>query len=355
MAVDWSRGDLTHGLTVLQVDPTDLATVRNELHGVTGGKLELSYYGDTRMSAQLECVGAHGWDGTSALRLVHEVSDWTGPLLRETLFTGYVTDAPWGGSGDGLTTTFSLASTLVAWDGEGRGAVAATGLTVPSGAKALAAIRSIATDTARPIRVRGDATDYMFTGACVYEAGRSWLSIAMDLADKAGDRVTVDADGFVAIERYVEPSGRVPDWDVDPEDPRGLLAGEPSGGTDALSHPARVIVRSDSGDESVTGIASVPDGDPASRGVRGYAPDRFEMVSDLTPFTAAAATEKARQLLQSSSVEERTLRHGLLYRPLREGMVERWLDGGAGTRWQVSSAQLDFDTWTWQLDLKGGW
>ena len=355
MAVDWARGDLSHALTVLQVDPSNLTDVRGELHNVKGGKLDLSYYSDTRAGASLECVGEHDWDGTSALRLVHDISDWTGLLLRETLFTGYVTAAPWSGRGDGMVTRLTLSSTLIAWEGDGKGTVAANGYTVAASAKALDVIRSIARQTGRQLRVRGDATDYLFGSACVYDAGKSWLSIAMDVANKAGDRIVVDPDGFVAVERYIEPSKKEPDYDVDPSAPRGIVIGEPSGDTDALSHPTRVIVRSESGDKSVTGIATVADGDHASVSVRGYGIDKFETMSDLSPFTADAATAKARQMLGDASAESLTLSHGLMYRPLREGMVERWCEGNRRTRWQVSSAQLDLKTWTWTLDLKGGW
>lgn len=350
MAVDWSRGDLLHSVRVQQVDPGDMTTIRGELSGVRGGTLELSYYGDTRMAASIETMGVHGWDGSAALRIVHDVRDYTGLLLRETLFTGFVTASPWDGTGDAMVTKFSLASSLRAWS-EG----VCRGLTLGAGTKALDGLRLIASSTGRILSIDGDATDYMMGGAYVRKAGDSWLSIAYDLADKAGDRLSVDENGIITVSRYGAPSVRVPDWTVDPTDPRGTIVGQPSGDTDALTRPTSVVVYSEQGDESVIGSATVAAGDPASRGVRGYDLDRFESLTDLSPFTDEAARQKATALLLESASEQLTLSHGLMYRPLREGMVEQWRDGGRLTRWQVSNAQLDLKEWVWKLDLKGGW
>lgn len=349
--MDWARGDLTHSLEVLQVDPLDLATVRGALSGVTGGELDLHYYGDTRMGAQLTCAGEHGWDGTSALRLVHAVSDHTGTLVREVLGTFFVTAAPWEGMGDARVTTFTLASALHALETD----VAITGLSVAKGAHALDVVRRVCRTCSRPLEVSGDALDYLYGGVTVYEPGRSWLSILFDVVNKAGDRLSVDEMGTVTVSRYVEPSARVADWDADVGDPRGMVIGDVGGDTLGLTTPARAIVRAEKDGRTITAAASVPDGAPSSHSVRGYNVDDYRDVTDLSPFTQSAAQALAQRYLANGLSEVETIKHSLMYRPVREGMVERLRAGGESRRWMVSAGKLDLDAWTWELELKGGW
>lgn len=352
MSVDWARGDLTHTLAVLVVDPTDLVTVRGELGGVTGGKLDLQYYGDTRMGAELVTVGDHGWDGSGALRLVHDVSDHTGLLLRETLFTGFVTGASWDGEGDSRRVTWSLSSTLYAL----QSTVASQGYSVARGTKALSVVRHVCEALDRPYEVGSAAREYAYGSNKVYEAGTNYLSLLFDVCDRANDRLTVDADGIVVVDGYEPPSGRAPDFDSDERDARGSVVGPVSGDVSGFDTPARVVVRAESGNRTVTGVANVPSGSPLSAGVRGYKLDRFETVSDLSPFTQAAARALAQRYLDNDLNDVPSISHGLTYRPLREGMVERLtMADGSTARWMVTGARLDLNSWTWELDLKGGW
>lgn len=350
--VDWSRGDLRHGMRALMVDPGDLSAVRGELRGVTGGKLNLNYYGDTRMGAELTTVGDHGWDGSAAIRIVHTVGDYHGPLLEESLFTGLVTAAPWEGEGDALAVTWTLSGTLHAFEA----AVAETGYSIARGAKALGLVASIARTLGRPYAIQPGAVEYVFGTNRVYEAGRTWLSILYDIADASGNRIGVDALGRLTLDRYVAPASRGVDYAADERDPRGTVIGPVKGDTGGLSSAARVIVRGDNGSRTVTGIASVPSGSAASAGARGYRVDRFESVTDLTPFGVSAARAKAQRLLDEEQGELPAIQHGLTYRPLREGAIERLTRrDGTTARWMVSGATLGLGSWTWDLDLKGGW
>lgn len=352
MAIDWTRGDLRHGLTVLQVDPTDLATVRGELRGATGGKLDLQYYGDTRMGAKLETTGAHGWDGSSALRLVHTVSDFTGMLLVETLFTGFVTDASWEGEGDARSVSWTLKSCLHAAES----AVTALPFGVAADGKALGVFAQVCSTLVRPCRIDQSAHEYVFSTNKVYEAGSTYISILFDLCDRSNNRLGVDADGTVTISGYVPPASRGADFDASELGGRGAVIGPVSGDAIGLDAPSRVIVRAEDGDSSVTGEASVAAGAPSSAGVRGFSVDRFESVSDLSPFTVDAARALAQQYLENDLSDVPAIKHGLMYRPLREGAIERLtMADGSSARWMVSGASLDLAKWTWELDLKGGW
>lgn len=350
--IDWTRGDLAHSLTALMVDPSNLTDVRGELANVTGGKLDLNYYGDTRMGAELVTKGDHGWDGSAAIRIEHTVSDYTGTLLQETLFTGYVTAAPWEGEGDALAVTWTLAGALHAFET----AVAETGYSIAKGAKALDVVRSICSTLGRPYAIASTALQYVYSGNKVFEAGTSYLSILFDVCDSSSNRLGVDELGRLTIDRYVTPSERGIDYDADERDARGAVIGDVKGETGGLDAPARVIVRAEDGERSVTGIASVPNGSAASPGVRGYRIDRFETASDISPFSVDGARKLAQRYLDEGQSEMPTIQHGLLYRPLREGMIERLTRrDGSSARWMVSSASLSFDKWTWEMDLKGGW
>lgn len=350
--IDWHRGDLTHGIYALMVDPGNLTDVRGELHGLTGGRLDLAYYGDTRMGAEITTQGDHGWDGSAAIRLVHTVSDYTGQLLQEPIFTGYVTAASWDGEGDALVTTWTLSGTLHAPEA----GVCETGYSVAKGSSALEVIGKICRTLSRPYVVAPRAVEYVLGSNKVYEAGATWLSVLFDLANTSGNRISVDEMGRLVIERYVVPSARGVDWAADERDPRGMVIGPVTGDMGGFEAPDRVVVRAESGDAAVTGMAYAPSGSPQSRGVRGYRLDRFELVSDLSPFTADSARALAQRYMAESSDDLPAVHHGLMYRPMREGMIERLtMRDGTTSRWMVSGASLDLSAWTWTLDLKGGW
>jgi hypothetical protein len=352
MAIDWTRGDLRHGLTVLQVDPTDLTDVRGELRGVTGGKLDLQYYGDTRMGAKLETAGLHGWDGSAALRLVHTVSDHTGMLLVEPLFTGFVTEASWEGEGDARKVSWTLNSTLHAMES----AVSGWPYGVAAGSKALDVIAQVCASLDRPCRIDQSAHEYLFSSNKVYEAGSTYASILFDVCDRSENRMSVDAEGVVTFSAYELPASRGVDYDASELGERGTVIGPVSGDAMGLDAPARVVVRAEDGDKSVTGEALAPDGSPSSARVRGFRNDRFEKVSDLSPFEAEAARALAKRYLDADLSEVPSISHKMMYRPLREGDVERLtMADGSVARWMVSGASLDLATWTWDLDLKGGW
>lgn len=351
VAVDWSRGDLYHSLTVYQLDPNTYE-VRGTLNGVTGGKLDLQYYGDTRASAELTTLGDHGWDGSSALRLVHTVSDYTGVLLTENLFTGYVDSASWSGEGDGQKVSWTLKSAL--WGLEVTNVE--HGLTIAKGSEALDMCGRFCRWASQKVRTEPDANRYIYGTNKVYEAGKTFLSCLLDICDASENRASVDADGYITISGYAAPSGRPADYAADERSERGTVIGPVSGELGGLDVPARVIVRADSGSSAVTGIAEVAQGAQSSPGVRGFRRDRYEQVSDLSPFSESAARAKAGQLLSNDLSELPAISHGLIYRPLREGHIEQLTrKDGTTARWMISGASLDFGKWTWELDLKGGW
>lgn len=345
-AVDWSRGDLSHRFEVLQVDPLNLKDVRGRIEEPSGGQLDLDYYGDTRMGAKVEEFGS-SWDGTSALRIVHTVSDWTGDLFTETLFTGYVTRADRRNE----TRTYELASTLHGLETN----VNPGAFTISAGSKALDVCKLIFKRVSRPYRIEPDAGNYLYSGAVVFDAGTDYLSILFDIMDRSGNRISTDENGIVVISKYVRPSKRTPDWDESTEYSRTCIIGTPEYFDGTMTIPERVIVHAEKDGDSITVTSLAPSGTASRHAIRGYCIDDFHEVNDLSPFTRAAAQALADEYLANALEPNREMYHGLMYRPLREGMVERLTDGGEVRRWQVSDASLSFKSWTWEINFKGGW
>ena len=347
MAVDWSRSDLYHSLRVQMIDPYGLKQVRGELSGITGGELQLEYYGDTRMGATLTALETCGWDGVSALRFIHTVSDFTGELFTETLFTGYVTDVALEDS----IVTFTLNSTLHGIETN----MPTSGMTISKSSKAKSVMSAIFKNISRPYRFGSGSTDYLYGTSVVYDAGTNYLHILNEVADKAGDRVNVDVNGIVVIERYQSPSKKTANWSEDTSAERTMVIGSIGYTDNSMQTPERVIVYAEKDKKKIVATAIAPSGSPSRHSVRGYCIDDFHSESELSPFTQSSAQSLANKYLKEGLVVERHCTHSLSYRPLREGDIERLTDNGKTLRWQVSSAKLDFKTWVWDLDLKGGW
>ena len=340
--MDWTRGDLYHTLSVQMVDPTNLTDIRGEMGGVTGGKVDWDYYSDTRGSAQVSCVG-DPWDGSSALRLIHTVSDYTGELLTEILFTGHVIEKD-----PGEVTTYHIASALRALDNE----VFSTGYTIGKDAKAASMLDGILKASSRPYSV--DAYDRIYANGLHEAEGTPKLSVIFRICSESDNRATVANDGTVLVQRYSQPSLATPDWEEDTSDPRTMVIGRPEITDDGLTRPSRVILAAERKGSVMTAVAEVPKGSPYSAETRGYSVDLYEELHD-APSSIEELRQKAKQRLDSESILDMRCSHSMMYRPIREGMVERLTHNGETRRWQVASATLDLKKWTWSLDLKGGW
>ena len=333
-------------MEVRQVDPYNLSTVRSTLAEPVGGEIDLDYYGDTRMAATIEESG-QTWDGTSALRIVHTVYDWTGDLYTETLFTGYVTRV----SKRGEVTTYECASCLYGLETN----VTPGTFAISKGEKALNVVRDIMKKVSRPYAIDGDANDYLYGGPVVFEAGTSYLSILFDVMDKSSNRISVNANGKVTISKYTRPSKATPDWSESTEDARTLIIGVPEYSDNSMEWPERSIVHAEQDGKKITAIALAPDGSASRHAVKGYCLDDYHDESDLSPFTQQSAQSLADKYLANALERKDEMYHGLMYRPLREGMVERLYDGGRNRRWQVADATLSLKSWTWEVNFKGGW
>lgn len=351
MAFDYLRTDVTYSLRVALHDPKTGA-VRGELQGVSGGKLTLDYYSDTKASATVETVstGSDGWDGTAAMRLHFDVSDSMGERVwGDTLFTGFVKGVDEQRRDGMYVRKYELGSKLWTLQNDLMGI-----LYMDAGLSVQAAITHILKDTGGAIYEVG-CPDAALRAQRIIEPGTSRLSALYDLADAAGIQVSVTQGGDISLGRYVEPSRRGADFDANASASRGDVI-EPIKVSDAtLGLYSGYMVVSKKNDRYAYGTAERTSG-RASAAARGYRYMGKESINDLAPFSNAAAATEARKLLnRDTAVAE--MSHGLLFKPLRVGMIERFWQASKSTRWLVKSANLDMNPglWTWDVDLKGGW
>ncbi len=351
MAVDWLRGDLTHRLRLVQVDPITLA-VRGELSGpMPTGTLSLDYYADTKASAKVETSneGGDGWDGTAAIRLVHEVSDYTGLLLTENLFTGYVRERSVETSAGTNHVSYELGSALWAMQDD-----LSVGNSIARGSNVRTAMDAVfRACMGRRHRYASDATGAAASSAIVWKPSTSHLSMLYEMCDVCGTRLDLDGDGTVVVRKYVAPSDRGADYDCNAVPGRGDLIGPITTADAEVLLDSGHMVTATSGDATVVGTAHRGSG-RASAAQRGYNKIGHTSETELSPFTnARAASAAVGYLNRESAIWE--VSHGMTYKPLSIGAIERLHLDGQARKWLVKSADLDMARWTWKLDIKGGW
>lgn len=357
MAFDWLRGDLTYVLHAYMVDPKTLRATRGELRGVSGGKLSLDYYSDTKASASLETANAgdDGWDGSAAIQLVAEVYSqdrhseyWT------SLFTGYVKKLDVTDQNGMHTKKYELGSSLWAIEDD-----YLNGWCLAPTATAAKAITNLFAQVGRPLTLDNSvigASRLMAQNTFLYyEPGMSRLEILYDLCDRAGLQPTVNGSGVVVVRKYVEPSLRGADFDAGADSTRGNVIA-PIKTSDAMVElSSGAIVTSKQNDKFVSGVAERT-GNRAAASVRGYRKMEKSNVNNLEPFTNAKAAAEATALLKRD-VAEREMSHSLMFQPLEVGAIENFWQGNRSSKWLVKSADLNMGqgAWIWDLDLKGGW
>lgn len=348
MMPDWTNGALEHSFYVVQLDPNNLSSERGQLDYVKpDGTLTMKYYGDTRVGLALTTVApmgeSDGWDGTAALRLVHECEGYT-----EVLFTGFVTNRTWSDESGIRTYEYELNSTLYGMESE----TAAAAYTVGKNAMALTVLKSLFNKVSRQYTISPLAGDYRFGSATVYDSDKSTLSIAYDICDRADDRLGVDGYGNVTVKPYTVPSARTPDIYLDTADSNAVTMPPVSGSDDSFEVPGRVVVSAKQDDKEVIGTASVGSTSKFTRGRRGYLLDKYYSETDLTPFTVARANEKAQTYLKQNTDVTEEIELSIMYRPLQEGEVVNLTHNGTVANYLISTASLDLSTWTWKLSLK---
>ncbi|WP_307738993.1 hypothetical protein [uncultured Parolsenella sp.] len=347
--VDWADTSRTDRWLVEMVDPNDLSTSRGYLAEgtVTGLSLTLARDSDTKASAKVSTLGDDGYVAGSMLRVWHEVGEWG---YREPVFTGYVKEAP-----DSLVqgvrqTDYQLGSALWALSRD----LWPAPLAVASGGTALGAIRAVLDQCSRPYDVLAGALDLRFTEARAWEAGSSRLESLADLADAAGDRLSVSGSGLVTVAALPDlTAATTPTWELDTEDDRAMTLSDGASHTSAVGDvPGRYIVTHKEGSTVTVGVADVAAGMPSSASARGYVVAETKDVSEL-PGGLAQAYVLAAQYLAAAQGHDEEWSVTSLYAPYREGDVVSLRLRGETHLGYVRDADFDLLGGTVKLTIGG--
>lgn len=345
---NWTSGAIEHDFYVVMVDPLNLTTIRGELKNVNrDGTFTLKYYGDTRAGLTLTTTTtageSDGWDGSAALRLVHTVGEWS-----ETLFTGYVTDTSYSDESGMRTTSYTLNSVLYGLSVE----YTANPYTVGKDAMALDVLTNIFEHCSKPYTIMPDCTDYRFGKATVYASDKTLLNVVYDVADKATDRLNVDAMGIIVLKKYTSPAYRSPDIELNTSDTKAVTIAPISYSDNKLEKPARAVLVATQGDEQIVGIAQLGSDSEYSRGRRGYLLDSYYTSTDMEPFTQERANTVAQQRLNGASDLTITIELETMYMPMQAGWIVRLNHLGDMANYMITVAALDLGSWLWKLTMK---
>ena len=342
----WLDGTRKDELHAYMVDPHNLDVVRGELTGVKEGSVTLTegYYTDTRVSGSIEVENDGSWIDGSWIRLIH-----TSPAY------GYndelATLIPTKMSHTYQSTTFELQSVLWALNEDRLPCHYAIG----EGATAWQAFNRICDTCGKTGLILPGAQDYRYTSTVIYEIGDSFLSDLFDIANTAGDRLNVDGHGRITLEAYTEPSQRTATWTLSLTDTRGIV-GETDGSwyeePGKVSNRAIVVFKGDN-DLELIGGADLDATSKYSAAHRGYTVATVHDVNDMSPQTAARATDLARQYLATDSTEIITRQISTMWIPAHQGdIVDLIENDGTSKKYLLKDIDKDTGTWTCNLTLK---
>lgn len=341
--------DTAHSWEVVAqaVDPHDPGAVLGEVSGLdlSGCKVTEGYYTDTRVSADVRTVGEDGWPDLSRIRLTLRVPEWG---WSRDLITGFVTGIkPSERQGTRLT-SYELDSTLWALSVDlldHRVVVGSQGSVVTAAGSLL--------DSCGFAHDLSGAQDRLVQSAVVWEPGNDPLGVLFDLCG-SDSRLDVDGRGVVTMRRYVAPSMRTPQYDLDPTSPRTLVLSDPIEGEPGdLDVPGKVVAVASVGDgEAVAGSAWVAPEARSSWERRGYRlSESVRWQGEGTPTSAQLSLQAANALAAAQGATRRwTLSVG--YMDARAGDVARLRLRDGWHRVLVQTVETDLSDRTQALTLK---
>lgn len=347
--VNWADASREDAWTVEMVDPNDPTTSRGYLADgcVTDLTLTLASDSDTKATAKVSTLGEDGYVAGSALRVWHEVEAWG---YREPVFTGYVKEAPDSIVQGVRQTDYHLGSALWALSRD----LWPAPFAVASGGTALAAIRSVLDLCSRPYEVDSGALDTRLTSPRAWEAGSSRLDCLHDLADAAGDYLSVSGSGLVTVAASPDLSGAsTPTWELDTDDDRAVTLSDGASHTSTAGDvPGRYVVTHKEGSTVTAGVADVAATMPSSAMSRGYVVAETKDVPDL-PGGLAQAYALAAKYLAAAQGHGEEWSVTSLYAPYREGDVVRLRLWGEEHLGYVRDADFDLLGGTVKLTIGG--
>lgn len=364
MSMDWTNTNHTNEFEFAMVTPSDLNDeTYGFMHGVLLDKTSIteSYYSDTRYSGKLSYVG-DDWIVPTFIRIRHRVPEWN---YVHVLGTFLATNDGSSWSKGEWTTNLTLYSLLYGMKTQ----LGRYNWTVEAGTTVKEMFGLTCGWSHRTYRIEPSANDYALSSTMVFPSNKSTLSRVNAMAELADDRVEVDPEGVVVLEKYVSPASKTPTFTIDMTSIHGVAKDKITRTSDYLRTPNRVVVEytfnqdvkvgteSKQQELTISGEALVSVG-PRSRGNIGYDIVDFHTVDDLTPATVAHATELAAKYLQEDQLVDLEWQIETIYLPIHEGdagtliLPEGILGYGVERRVFVKSNDISLDPMTCSLTLK---
>lgn len=342
----WRDGTRRDELHAYMIDPHNLDVVRGELTNIKAGTASLTegYYTDTRISGSIEIAADGTWQDGSWIRLIHTCPDYGYSEELATLIPTKISHTY-------TSTKFELQSVLWALDAD----MLPCHYAIGEGATAFEAFRRICDTCGKTSSILPEAHDYRYSSTVVYEIGDSFLSDLFDIANTASDRLSCDAHGRITLAPYIKPANRTEDLVLDMRDTRGIVAASDGSWDEEpwkVSNRSIVVFKGDN-DFELIGGADVDATSRYSSARRGYTVAKIHTENDMSPQTAARATELARQYLLSDSTETITRQITTRWLPIHQGDIARLIEAdGTSKKYLVKDIDKDCGAWTCDLTLK---
>lgn len=353
--MDWLDQTRTDQLEFYMIPPNNLDDSYGVLENVDLGasSLEAAYYTDSRTQGKI-VIRDSTWIKGSLIRIVHSIPEWGWSNILGTYLVS--ASAPIR-SNTGWSTTLTLQSILYGLGTD----KAPSPWTLGSNSYRNAAIKQILDLCNRPYNDAG-SVDLLMSSTSVMDSGESRLEHLFTLCGMdPKNRLDVDPKGLVVFPQYVDPDSRASKFELDLEDPRGIVYGDVETQADFLSVPNRVALvyrySEKEGDETVQKEigAYVDATGPTSPASRGFVVTKFEVLDEVEPATEDHIRELAAEKL--ADVKEKVeWKLKCCYLPIWEGdVIDLVVYGGdySGRRkCLVKSVSIALDSMMMTLVLK---
>lgn len=281
--IDWKDPKRTDVLHFKMVDPNNLDQIYGDLDLVqlSSTTITYGYYTDTRYSSSIKFLRENNYVENMWIRIIHEV-----PADNYTKELGtFIPISPQIDYNGTITVSYDLQSPLWALTND----FCTSSFTVAKNTSYLNAFAKACDNCHRPYLFK-NANDYKPQKAVVFEAGTSYLNILMDISNATNNRVDVDGHGRITLSPSIDKKTLSPSWELDADDPRSMIIKgsiKMEAGTD--ERPNRTIVINN----SIVGVADLPDGSEFSAAQRGYIKAKTYSVSTANNKSKAESLAKS--------------------------------------------------------------
>lgn len=310
--MDWYDKTRQDRFIFEMVDPFDLDKSRGYLDNVIVDSCQITqgYYTDTRISAKLE-VADHNYIDYSLIRIHHYVDNES---FHEELGTFFVASRT-RDENQTNKESFTLTSMLDRISDD----VLTYNYVVAQNKTAHEVLKDLFEKFSVPYSLEPGINNKTYTSSTVYEVGSSVLSTIFDIASDAKLRIDVNGHGVAIVTNYVEPKSKTSVFDFNFQN--GTINGEVSKSNNPFDAVNRVLVVSSQSDQSAIGYSDVDEASKIAYGKLGRRNVSVEQISDLSPFSNAGATEKAKTLMGDYEQDPAEYTFSGLYFPSNVGEV----------------------------------